>query len=91
MALTLFLETLAEHCGRDLLRMKGILRLAEWPDRPAVIHGVQHVFHAPDFLPHWPSDDRRCRIVFIVRGIPRAWVESLLAAIEEEVAEIAPW
>ncbi len=88
-ALTLFLETLAEHCGRDLLRMKGILQLAEWPERPAVIHGVQHVFHPPDFLDQWPSGDRRSRIVFIVRGIPRAWVESLLASIEDEVGEVA--
>ena len=88
-ALTLFLETLAEHCGRDLLRMKGILGIAEWPERPAVIHGVQHVFHPPAFLDCWPSGDRRSRIVFIVRGIPQGWVESLLAAIEEEVAEVA--
>ena len=87
-ALTLFLETLAEHCGRDLLRMKGLLEIAEWPDRPAVIHGVQHVFHPPQFLERWPSGDRRSRIVFIVRGIPQGWVESLLAAIEEEVAEV---
>ena len=86
-ALTLFLETLAEHCGRDLLRMKGIIKLAEWPERPAVIHGVQHVFYAPSLLEGWPSADHRSRIVFIVRGIPRAWVESLLDAIEEEVAE----
>ena len=88
-ALTLFLETLAEHCGRDLLRMKGILGIAEWPERPAVIHGVQHVFHPPAFLDRWPSSDRRSRIVFIVRGIPQGWVESLLAAIEDEVAEVA--
>ncbi len=89
-ALTLFLETLAEHCGRDLLRMKGIIALAEWPERPAVVHGVQHVFHPPAFLERWPSADLRSRLVFIVRGIPKGWVESLLAAIEEEVAEVAP-
>ena len=88
-ALTLFLETLAEHCGRDLLRMKGIIALAEWPERPAVVHGVQHVFHPPAFLERWPSADHRSRIVFIVRGIPQGWVESLLAAIEDEVAEVA--
>ncbi len=88
-ALTLFLETLAEHCGRDLLRMKGIISLAEWPERPAVVHGVQHVFHPPTFLERWPSADRRSRLVFIGRGIPKGWVESLLAAIEEEVAEVA--
>ncbi len=87
-ALTLFLETLAEHCGRDLLRMKGILAIAESPDRPAVIHGVQHVFHPPAFLDRWPSDDRRSRLVFIVRSIPRGWIEALLDAIESEVADV---
>ena len=34
-ALTLFLEALAEHCGADLLRLKGIVNIAESPDRPA--------------------------------------------------------
>jgi G3E family GTPase len=46
-ALTLFLETLSEHCGVDLLRLKGIVNILESPDQPAVIHGVQHVFHPP--------------------------------------------
>ena len=86
-ALTLFLETLAEHCGNGLLRIKGILAVAEHPERPAVIHGVQHVFHPPEWPERWPSDDRRCRLVLIVRGIQRAWVEALLDAIEAEVAE----
>ena len=31
--------------GPNLLRMKGIVKLAETPDRPMVMHGVQHVFH----------------------------------------------
>ena len=86
--LTLFLETLAEHCGADLLRLKGIVNIAESPDRPAVIHGVQHVFHAPAWLDRWPSDDRSSRIVFITRRIPQRWVEVLLEAIGAEVAEV---
>jgi G3E family GTPase len=86
-ALTLFLEILAEHCGADLLRLKGIVAIAESPDRPAVIHGVQHVFHPPAFLARWPSADRTCRLVFIVRDIPRDFVETLLAAVEEEVRQ----
>ena len=86
--LTLLLETLAEHCGSDLLRLKGIVNVAESPERPAVIHGVQHVFHPPAWLERWPSEDRRSRLVFIVREIPRAWVEALLAAIEAEVGEV---
>jgi G3E family GTPase len=86
-ALTLFLEALAEHCGADLLRVKGIIDIAESPDRPAVIHGVQHVFHPPAFLNRWPSDDRRSRLVFIARDLPREFAEALLDAIEAEVRE----
>jgi G3E family GTPase len=88
-ALTLFLETLAEHCGTDILRLKGIANILESPDRPAVIHGVQHVFHAPAFLDRWPSDDRRSRIVVITRRVPRRWVEVLLEAIDAEVLDVA--
>lgn len=84
-ALTLFLEALAEHCGADLLRLKGIIRVTENADRPAVIHGVQHVFHPPAWLERWPSADRTSRLVFITRGISRTWIEALLAAIEAEV------
>ena len=87
--LTLFLEALAEHCGADLLRLKGIVHIAESPERPAVIHGVQHVFHAPAWLERWPSDERRSRIVFITRRIPRRWVEVLLDAIAGEVAQVS--
>jgi G3E family GTPase len=86
-ALTLFLEVLAEHCGADLLRVKGIVAIAESPERPAVIHGVQHMFHAPAFLERWPSDDRRSRLVFIARDLPREFAEALLDAIEAEVRE----
>jgi G3E family GTPase len=86
-ALTLFLEVLAEHCGADLLRLKGIVAIAESPERPAVIHGVQHMFHAPAFLDRWPSDDRHSRLVFIARDLPRQFAEALLDAIEAEVRE----
>jgi len=87
--LTLFLEALAEHCGADLLRLKGIANILESPERPAVIHGVQHVFHPPTWLPGWPSEDRRSRLIFIVRGIPRGWPAALLAALNAEVADVA--
>jgi G3E family GTPase len=86
--LTLVLEALAEHCGSDLLRLKGIVNIAENPDRPAVIHGVQHVFHPPVWLDGWPSRDRRSRLVCIGRDIRQAWIEALINAIEAEVAEV---
>jgi G3E family GTPase len=87
--LTLFLETIAEHCGADLLRLKGIVNVLESPERPAVIHGVQHVFHPPTWLSGWPSPDRRTRMIFITRNIPRGWTEALLAALDAEVADVS--
>ncbi|MBI1989220.1 MAG: GTP-binding protein [Betaproteobacteria bacterium] len=84
--LALFLSALAENCGADLLRMKGIVRVAEQPDRPAVIHGVQHVYHAPVWLERWPSEDRRTRMVFIGRDIRESWVRGLLDLLDAEVA-----
>jgi G3E family GTPase len=86
--LTLLLEVLAEHCGGDLLRLKGLINIAECPERPAVIHGVQHVFHPPAWLARWPSQDRRSRLVFIGRHLRQTWIEALLTALELEVAEL---
>ncbi len=87
-ALTLFLEALADHCGSDLLRLKGLIQIAEHPAQPAVIHGVQHVFHPPRWLDAWPSEDRRTRMVFIARGIREDWVRALLGAIELEITDL---
>ena len=88
-ALTLLLEALADHCGADLLRLKGIINIAESPDRPAVIHGVQHVFHAPAWLDRWPSADQGTRLVMIGRKLSEGWVLDLIAAIEAEIDELA--
>ena len=85
--LALFLSALAENCGADLLRMKGIVGIAEEPDRPAVIHGVQHVYHAPVWLERWPSDDRRTRMVFIGKHLRESWVRGLIDLLDAEVAE----
>ncbi len=85
--LALVLSALAENCGRDLLRLKGIVNIAEEPERPAVIHGVQHVYHAPVWLARWPSEDRRTRMVFIGRNIRESWIRALLDLVEAEVAD----
>jgi len=84
--LALLLSALAENCGEDLLRMKGIVHVLEQPERPAVIHGVQHVYHAPVWLPRWPSADRRSRMVFIGRNIRESWVRGLIDLLDAEVA-----
>lgn len=73
----MFLELLRATQGPNLLRIKGIVALAEQPDKPVVIHGVQHVLHVPAILPRWPSDDHRSRIVFIVKDIDRPVIDGL--------------
>ena len=87
LALTLWLEALAEHCGERLLRLKGLVDVTEMPGRPALIHGVRHVFAPPDWLDRWPSNDRRTRMVFIGEGVPRYFPMRLLDAIEAEVVD----
>jgi G3E family GTPase len=68
--------------GDDLLRVKGIVQLADDPEHPMVIHGVQHLFHPPQTLPRWPSEDRRTRIVFITRDIDAEDIEATLTVFE---------
>lgn len=85
--LALLLTALVENCGADLLRMKGIVNVREDPLRPAVIHGVQHVYHAPVWLPRWPSDDHRTRLVFVGRNLRETWLRALIDLLEAEVAE----
>ena len=86
-ALTLFLEILAEHCGPDLLRVKGLVKLVESADRPAVVHGVQNVFHPLIWLDRWPGEDCNSKLVFITKDLPGQWFEDLLEALDAEVAE----
>jgi len=83
--LSLFLQVIAEHCGARLLRLKGLVDVVESPGRPAVIHGVQHVFHPPAWLDAWPDEDRSTRIVVISQGLDARWLQDLLEILEEEV------
>ena len=78
--LDMFLELLRANYGAQLLRLKGIVKLAEMPDTPVVVHGVQHVFHPTARLPHWPDDDQRTRLVFITRDLPKRTVRELFEA-----------
>ncbi|MEN7341465.1 MAG: GTP-binding protein [Pseudomonadota bacterium] len=80
-ALDRWLDVVLTLRGADLLRMKGILNIAQL-DRPAVIHGVQHIFHPLTTLDAWPSDDRRSRIVFITRNIQESEIRSTLKLLD---------
>jgi G3E family GTPase len=76
-----WLDMLTAMRGDDLLRVKGIVCLAEDPEHPLVIHGVQHLFHPPTHLAAWPGPDRRTRIVFITRGLDAAALDETLSVL----------
>lgn len=62
----LFLDLVRGTHGAKVLRIKGLVALADAPDRPRVIHGVQHFIHPTHTLPAWPDADHRSRLVFIL-------------------------
>lgn len=81
MALEMFIDLLRSAHGEKLLRMKAIVQLADNPDRPVVLHGVQQIFHPPVRLAAWPDPkDRRTRLVIITQGLPEEFVADLFGA-----------
>jgi G3E family GTPase len=69
--LQFLLDGIAQNLGSGLLRVKGLINIAEEPGRPAVIQGAQHLLHTMTWLDRWPNSDHRTRIVFITQGIAR--------------------
>ncbi|MCC7082846.1 MAG: GTP-binding protein [Burkholderiales bacterium] len=67
------IETLIEQYGEQLLRVKGIVNVRA-QSAPRVIHIVQHVLYPVLTLPGWPDEDRRTRLVFIVRDLDQTQV-----------------
>ena len=80
--LQLFLEALTANAGPQLLRVKGLVNVAESPGRPALIHGAQKVMHNLCWLAEWPDNDRRTRIVFITMDTNEEEIQSLTNYIE---------
>jgi len=89
-SLDMFLELLRAAHGPKLLRVKGVVRLIEDPERPLVIHAVQHVVHPIAQLERWPDDDHRTRLVFITRDLEEAFVKRMFDAFAGELAPDTP-
>lgn len=79
-AIEMFLDLLRSTHGEKLLRMKGVIELAEDPSRPLVIHGVQKILHPPARLPGWPDGQRGTRLVLITLDMPQDYIQRLFAA-----------
>jgi G3E family GTPase len=75
-----FLDLLSTCAGPQLLRLKGIVELEVAPERPLVIHAVQHALFQHR-LPKWPSEDRRTRLVAITHNLDDSVVKSLFTVI----------
>jgi G3E family GTPase len=70
----IWLAMLLHRHGEQLLRVKGILNVAD-AETPVAVHAVQHLVHPPRHLNGWPDGDRRSRLVFIARGLDPAVIE----------------
>ncbi len=89
-AIQAFLDLLRSAHGPNLLRLKGIIQTAENPNRPVVIHAVQHLFHPPATLAQWPNDDHRTRMVIITKNLSQDFVERLFNAFIGKAATDTP-
>jgi G3E family GTPase len=89
-AFEMFIDLLRSLHGPKLLRLKGIVKIAEEPALPLVIHGVQHVLHPAVRLERWPDDDHRTRLVLITRDLSAAEVAPLFDALLDRSAPDQP-
>ncbi len=67
-AFGVWLSMLLHAHGNDILRVKGLLHIAE-SEGPVVIQGVQHVIHPPEHLSSWEGLEKATDLVFIMRGL----------------------
>jgi G3E family GTPase len=86
----MFIDLVRSLHGPKLLRLKGIVKIAESPEKPLVIHGVQHVMHPPAWLERWPDGDQRTRIVVIARDLEPEAVTKLFDAFVNRPAPDRP-
>ena len=89
-AIATFLDLLQSTHGEKLLRMKGIVELAEDRSRPLVLHGVQKLMHPPARLNQWPDGPRGTRLVLIGMDLPDSYVRRLFSAITNQLSVDTP-
>lgn len=79
-AFMIWIEFLLKFMGEGVLRMKGIVNIAEYQS-PLIVQGVQHIMYPPYQMEAWPDSDRRSRLVFITKGVSKASLESSLQSL----------
>lgn len=76
-AFDMFLDLLRGAHGPKLLRVKGLVGIAEFPDKPVLIHGARQLFHSVEVLDAWPDGERRTRIVFVLKDMEPNVIQAL--------------
>ena len=89
-AFEMFMELVRSLHGPNLLRMKGVVKLAEHPQTPVVVHAVQHLMHPIARLARWPDGEDTTRMVFIVRDIEPRTISDLFDAFRGAVSPDRP-
>ncbi|MGB9114372.1 CobW family GTP-binding protein [Bradyrhizobium sp.] len=88
-ALQFLLDGIAQNLGSGLLRVKGLVNVAEEPGKPAVIQGAQHLLHTMTWLEQWPDADHRTRVVFITQGVVQAALKDMIEMLDRIAARTA--
>ena len=70
-------ELMGQTHGDALLRVKGIIGIAEL-GKPVVVHGVHRRFDTPVRLAGWPDADTVSRLVVICRDLDEAYIRATL-------------
>jgi len=80
--LQFLLDGITQNLGSTLLRVKGLVNIAEEPGRPAIIQGAQHLLHTMTWLARWPDSDETTRVVFITQGMPSAALREVIETLD---------
>jgi G3E family GTPase len=89
-SMDLFIDLLASAHGDNLLRVKGLVKTTETPDKPMLIQGVGRIFSEPAWLPQWPRGECQTRLIVISKGLPDQFIERLFAGFTGGVAPDLP-
>ncbi|MBB4166624.1 G3E family GTPase [Rhizobium sp. BK538] len=77
--LQMFLDLIVSNIQSGLLRLKGIVALADDPSRPAIVHAVQHRLYPIQRLDAWPGEPRATKLVLIGHELRSQQIQELFA------------
>jgi G3E family GTPase len=88
-AFGVWMTMLLHRHGANVLRVKGLLAVDGLPG-PTLFQSSQHLVHPPVHMDAWPSEDRRSRLVFIVRNIDLDLIDASLKAFDGAARRAVP-